>query len=600
MTTSAERYSERRARFAADAEVHERRAWQISAARVAAFTAAVLCGLIVERTGAAWSVAGLVALMALFLVLVGAHQRARSRRAWFRELAALNVEGLHRLERTWDQLPSPAVSRPLDTHAYAADLDIYGHASLTQILGPVGSTAGAARLEEWLLQRSAAQDVMERQAAVRELAARLDVRDALAVHARRTRSTRAADVERFLSWAESAGWLRTHPVVHALSWLVPAATLSLLAAHGLGVIERALWLLPLALALALYFAIGGSTRAVFDEAFGREALFEHYPAMLELISATRFEAPLLRGLSGRLMHQDVPAHTRVATLASLMHHADMRHSSTHLPLFLLTLWDVHIMRALERWQSECGRSVRDWLDVLGTMEALCALATLHHDHPDWAFPVIDGAAQVIDAVQLGHPLLHEDVRVDNDVTVGPGGTFLLVTGSNMSGKSTLLRALGVNVVLAHAGAPVCARSMRLPPLEVHTSIRVQDSLARGVSYFMAELERLKQIVDAAERLRREESVSQLFLLDEILHGTNSAERRIAARHVIRHLVDTGALGAVTTHDLELADEPALRAAAQLVHFREQVTGASLSFDYLLRPGLATSTNALELMRLVGL
>jgi len=164
----------------------------------------------------------------------------------------------------------------------------------------------------------------------------------------------------------------------------------------------------------------------------------------------------------------------------------------------------------------------------------------------------------------------------------------------------LLRSLGVNAVLAQAGGPVCADALTMPPLHVYTSIRVQDSLARGVSYFMAELQRLKLIVDAAERLRSTNTPRLLFLLDEILHGTNTAERRIAARHVISHLVQTGAIGAVTTHDLELADEPALHAAAQLVHFREQVTESSLSFDYTLRPGLATSTNALQLMRLVGL
>ena len=246
------------------------------------------------------------------------------------------------------------------------------------------------------------------------------------------------------------------------------------------------------------------------------------------------------------------------------------------------------------------------------MEALGALATLAHDQPDWVFAEVvapdgvDGSADgtVLDAAALGHPLIPDEKRVANDVRVGPPGTFLLVTGSNMSGKSTLLRALGLNVVLAQAGAPVCAARLRMPRLDVHTSIRVQDSLARGVSYFMAELERLKQIVDAAHRVRDEGSATLLFLLDEILHGTNTAERRIAATRVIRHLVDTGAIGAATTHDLELAEEPALAGAARLVHFSEtfnDVDGAStLHFDYRLRDGLATSTNALALMKIVGL
>jgi DNA mismatch repair ATPase MutS len=205
---------------------------------------------------------------------------------------------------------------------------------------------------------------------------------------------------------------------------------------------------------------------------------------------------------------------------------------------------------------------------------------------------------------LAHPLIAPVIRVGNDVTVGPPGTLLLVTGSNMSGKSTLLRAIGLNVVLAQAGAPVCAGSLTMPLVELRTSIRLADSLERGVSLFMAELERLKQIVDTAHTPSRARPL--LYLLDEILHGTNTAERLIAARAVLVHLVSAGAVGAVTTHDLTLAADGALATAARPVHFTEQVSGsagdgaAGMSFDYRLRPGLATSTNALKLLALVGL
>jgi DNA mismatch repair ATPase MutS len=272
-----------------------------------------------------------------------------------------------------------------------------------------------------------------------------------------------------------------------------------------------------------------------------------------------------------------------------------------------------VLFALERWQSISGARVRDWMQALGEAEALSSIATLAHDQPEWPFPeLVDDAEPAFTAEHLGHPLIDDAARVHNDVAVGPPGTFLLITGSNMSGKSTLLRAIGVNAVLAQAGAPVCARRLRMTPLEVYTSIRVQDSLSRGVSYFMAELERLKQIVDAADRvpaLRGDAgdgggAPGLLFLLDEILHGTNTAERRIAATRVIRHLVETGAIGAVTTHDLTLADQAALAGAAQLVHFsesfREHEGAMTMEFDYRLRDGIASSTNALALMRMVGL
>ncbi|MGH7717825.1 MAG: MutS-related protein, partial [Gemmatimonadaceae bacterium] len=201
------------------------------------------------------------------------------------------------------------------------------------------------------------------------------------------------------------------------------------------------------------------------------------------------------------------------------------------------------------------------------------------------------------------PLIARDTRVANDVTVGPPGTFLLVTGSNMSGKSTLLRAIGVNAVLAQAGAPVCAATFRLPPVAIHTSMRVQDSLERGVSHFMAELERLKEIVSAARAAGTGER-TVLYLLDEILQGTNTAERQIAARRVIDYLLSTGAIGAVTTHDLTLTDTPGLSRASHAVHFTETVREDDgrpvMTFDYVLRPGIATSVNALRLMRIIGL
>jgi DNA mismatch repair ATPase MutS len=238
---------------------------------------------------------------------------------------------------------------------------------------------------------------------------------------------------------------------------------------------------------------------------------------------------------------------------------------------------------------------------LGAWEALSSLASLAWDHPDWCDPVFtDGGTVRVAGTALGHPLLAPGECVRNDVVVGPPGTFLLVTGSNMSGKTTLLRAVGANVVLAGAGAPVCAASLSLPHVRVHTSMRVDDSLAQGVSLFMAELLRIRGIVEAADA----QGPPVLYLLDEILHGTNTAERRVAARAVIRHLLARDAVGAVSSHDLTLAEAPDLDAAASKVHFREQVERpdgrTKLTFDYRLRPGLATTRNALKLLDAVGL
>jgi len=269
------------------------------------------------------------------------------------------------------------------------------------------------------------------------------------------------------------------------------------------------------------------------------------------------------------------------------------------------VWDFHVLYALERWQRNTGGQARRWLDALGEAEALAALAALAHDNPDWTFPEIaTGTTPIVEATSLGHPLISSAARVTNDVRIGPPGSFLLVTGSNMSGKSTLLRAIGCNVVLAQAGGPVCATAMRLTPVSIHTAIRVSDSLEKGVSYFMAELQRLKQVVEAARAEREAGERTLLYLLDEILHGTNTAERQVAAQRIISHLLEQGAIGAVTTHDLALAADPALVEASHPVHFTEffeRTNGRPImTFDYHLRPGVATTTNALKLMEVVGL
>jgi hypothetical protein len=306
-------------------------------------------------------------------------------------------------------------------------------------------------------------------------------------------------------------------------------------------------------------------------------------------------------------------------LESRLGWADARHSaSLHFLLQVLTLWDFHTLALLEAWQRDAGRQARRWLTALGEIEALAALATLRFENPDWCLPEVAAGLPELAARDLAHPLLPPAGRVGNDVTVGPAGTFLLVTGSNMSGKSTLLRAIGCNVVLAQAGGPACAAALRLPPLRLATSILVEDSLVGGVSFFLAELLRIQQVVAAADLVAdgaaARENAGLLYLLDEVLRGTNSVERQIAVRRVLRHLLARGALGAVSTHDLELAAGAGLDRSARLVHFRETLIpggfGASgtpgaegrprMTFDYRLRPGPATTTNALELLRQVGL
>ncbi len=238
------------------------------------------------------------------------------------------------------------------------------------------------------------------------------------------------------------------------------------------------------------------------------------------------------------------------------------------------------------------------------MEVLSAMASLKHDHPTWCFPeVVHDEAPIIKTEGLGHPLIHPVECVTNDITIGPPGNFILVTGSNMSGKSILLKSLGLNIILAQAGGPVFAKKMTLQPIILGTSFRIQDSLEQGVSFFMAELKRIKKIIDLAEAYCNAE-YTLVFLLDEILLGTNIIERQIAVQAAISHLLDNNAMGMISTHDLSLADVEIFKNKRKAVHFTEKFSnkakGIELSFDYKLQTGVSKSVNALKLLEIVGI
>lgn len=555
-----------------------------------------------------------------FVGLVRLSSKARANVARFADLIAMNEEGAHRIRREWHQLEQRPWNAPEASHPYAIDLDVFGNASLVQLFPALSTAPGRTTLASWLLVSTTPAELILRQHAVAELRSRTEFRDELVLHTRRINSS-VERLKAFQDWAAQNGWSADNRWLAATTVAIPIAAALLGAFEAFGFVAHAFWLIPLAVGATVTLRFRKPLRIALAQVQGQRNVLRGYASVAHLVSNETFSAPLLTDLQARLGTGMASAARRMRSLETLADCTDVRLSPMlHFIVQTFTMWDFHVVRLLNNWRRNSGKHVEAWMNAIGAMESLAALATLAHDNPDWVFPNIDNVGPSrIDATGLGHPLLSAGTRVANDVTVGPPGTLVFVTGSNMAGKSTLLRAIGLNVVLAQAGSVVCASSMTCPPVSLYTSMRVQDSLERGVSYFMAELERLKLIVDAADASRAATGAAAgavspvspvsgrtlLYLLDEILHGTNSIERAIAARHVLLRLVELGAIGAVTSHDLQLADTAEFLRIAQHVHFQEDFSRTSdgrptMHFDYRLRPGKATSSNALKLLELVGL
>lgn len=547
-----------------------------------------------------------------FFALVTYHEHLLRQLERYRLLRQINAQAIARLHRDWPNLPETAVELPDGRRAVSDDLDLFGHASLFHLLCTANTPMGRHVLRDWLLEPASPDAIRSRQQAVAEFAPRWELRETLNLEGRLL-ADRGKATEQFIDWAAGSPWLLARPWLLWICRLLPAGLIGVVAVTGLGLMDiqiagmAVLALLTLNLLVSVLFL--ANVHDVFARLSTRTGKIRGYLTMFQLMYSMPDSAGELDTVKRDATERGGGVLLRLRELSWIAGLASISHSAlffilVYLPLQLLLLYDFHVLNLLEIWQRNYGRYASDWFMALGKFEALASLAQLAHDHPDWAFPKVSAAADRFVARELGHPLLPTASCVANDVAVGPIGTFLLVTGSNMSGKSTLLRSIGVNAVLAEAGAPVCAAQLTMPPVVLATSMRVHDSLEFGVSFYMAELMRLKEVVDLAARIERQSDRRLLYLLDEILQGTNSRERHIAVERVLHHLLRHGAIGAVSTHDLELATSPLLRELCQCVHFRETLHGADspqpMTFDYRLRPGVATTTNALKLLELVGL
>lgn len=608
-----------------NAEVEEltARARSVEIARLGAFVLGAVTGLLrndVPGGSTLWAAVSLV-LFAVFVALIVHHRRLRAavRRAQAARL--LHATGQSRRHRDWAGLlaeyDSFGIEDPLldpsagveEAHPYMVDLDIFGPASVRALLGPTPTASGTSTIEAWLRAPAEPDEIVRRQRAVAGLAADPSTREALTIEALLVRPIPRREWKHFVRWLKapspfgekSEGGVVPGWAVH-VARIMPLISLPLLAAWAFALaVPWWSWGGLLAVQVGLAWKWGTALTPWFEAGSPNSRGLRGHHALFAAWEDVDGGGPELQAVIDRLSGgSGSRASGEIRSLERWLDAADSRASMFHQILAPVLFWDIHVAWALQRWQERAGGQAEAWFDTLGELEALSALATLAWDEPDWTFPAVGGDVG-LDAEDLGHPLIPREEMKSSTVALDPPGRFLLITGSNMSGKSTLLRSIGLAAVLGQAGSVVCASRLRMSPLRTFTSMRIKDSLTGGVSLFMAELLRLKALVDAAERPASEPAL--LYLVDEVLQGTNSEERRVAARHIVSHLLDQKAIGAVTTHDLALHDDSRLDPASTKVHFRETVEEEGdriLTFDYVLRPGLATSRNALKLLKMVGL
>jgi hypothetical protein len=543
-----------------------------------------------DRLGAV----GLAFCIFLFPLLV-IWQNGRVYRARLRaeQAAGYYDRALARLDDRWIGAGRTGVGYLDENHPYALDLDLFGPGSLFELLCTAHTSRGESILADWLRYPTEAQRIQARQQAVLELRDRLELREEMALLAGGVPP--GTDLDALVAWAEEP------PILEVPGGRLAAMVLSVLAVLSLGGwLAELLHLSWFAVVLLVEAGFALWLRARVQRVTGpvekRANDLVLFAGILSRIECKPFVTAYLNELRSGLRTAGLVPSQRITQLARLIDWLNARLNQLFAPFALMLLWTTQHAYAIEAWRASAGRVIGRWLAAVGEFEALCALAAYTYEHPDDPFPEILPGATQYEAEALGHPLLPRARCVPNDICLTGDLRLLVVSGSNMSGKSTLLRTVGVNAVLAMAGAPVRAARLRLCPLQIGATLRIQDSLQAGRSRFFAEVTRVRQLVELAKR-----SPPLLFLLDELFQGTNSHDRRIGAEAVVRTLVDHGALGLITTHDLALTEIAGLLGSrATNVHFEDQFEAGAMTFDYRMRPGVVTKSNALALMRSVGI
>jgi hypothetical protein len=597
----ADEYRARFERWRTKHAAGQLRSRQLGNARLATGLAAVAVAAL--AIGVGWiSPWWLLAPLGIFIALAVAHDRVDKEREAALRGSAYYQRALSRVEHQWIGKGRQGEAFRDAKHLYADDLDVLGPGSLFELLSTSRTATGERVLAGWLLEPSEPAAARERQQAVAELRDRLDLREEIALMGEDMRA--AIDDRAMRAWGELPA-VRFFAGARWLSLALASAAVVTLVLFLAQILSARPLLMVLLAELMLGLAVRSGVQSVLASASTPARELKLLGLLLARLEKESFTAPHLQRLTHALDTHGLTASAEIRRLERLVDYLDSARNQFFRVIAAPLVWISQFAMAIEAWRQECGRHIGEWIAMVGEFEALCSLACFAYERPGAVFPELvepDGDGKpLFDGESVRHPLIDPARAVGNDVKLGDvklgdACSLWIVSGSNMSGKSTLLRAVGLNTVLAWAGAPVCCTRLRLSPLRIGASIRVNDSLADNKSRFYAEISRLRDIVELARS-----GQPTLFLLDELLSGTNSHDRRIGAAAVIEGLAVSGAIGLVTTHDLALAEiTGTLGERARNVHFEDHIENGEIRFDFRLRPGVVERSNALELMRAVGL
>ena len=586
-------YRERVQLFTREVKACERQNNRYAWLRLLILIATITAGIMSYHFFSAWvSLASVIGFLALFAICLKKHLYTIEKQQQKERMQTINQQELNCLEGDFSAYEA-GYKYESTKHYYSSDLDIFGTHSLFRYMNRTTSPSGSDMLADWLSKPANTEDIKLRQQAVSELAQKIDLRQEM-----QTIGLRHKDIDKelpgFIDWLKSSSYLpdncRLLYVMQILPWITIAAMIISIAGW---VPSAFIW--PL---IILHFLISGSQLKKVNfrhqQVSNKVEFISTYSELIRLVSNCEFSSAYMVSLRNCFIETN--ALQQIQALQNRIRKLDYRLNMAYIPINILFFFDYKHLVWLERWRAGAGQKIPEWFDNMAKIEALSSFANMLYNNSDWAMPDVTDDYFRLEAKNMGHPLIRKKDRVCNNFSLTGAGNIAIVTGSNMSGKSTFERSIGVNMVLALAGAPVCSGAFTITNCQLYTYMRIADNLEEQTSSFYAELKRLKQLIDITN-----EGHKVFFLLDEVLRGTNSRDRQIGSMALVRQLAGQQVSGIIATHDLALGElEHEFPAQITNSHFDVQINGEDMSFDYILYPGICNSLNASILMKKIGI